>query len=37
METDLLPVERVQLREFLVNHFGQDELELLAFDLGVDY
>lgn len=37
METNLQPVERVQLREFLVNHFGQDELELLAFDLGVDY
>jgi len=37
MESGLQPLERVQLREFLVNHFGQDELELLAFDLGVDY
>ncbi len=37
METNLLPVERAQLRDFLVSHFGQDELELLAFDLGVDY
>ncbi len=37
MESGLQPSERVQLREFLVNHFGQEELELLAFDLGVDY
>lgn len=37
MESNLQSVERAQLRDFLVNHFGQDELELLAFDLGVDY
>jgi signal transduction histidine kinase len=37
MESGLQPAERAQLREFLVSHFGQDELELLAFDLGVDY
>jgi signal transduction histidine kinase len=37
MNSNLQPVERAQLRDFLVNHFGQDELELLAFDLGVDY
>lgn len=37
MESNLQPPERAQLRDFLVNHFGQDELELLAFDLGVDY
>lgn len=37
MESNLQPLERAQLREFLVSHFAQDELELLAFDLGVDY
>lgn len=37
MKSNLQPLERAQLREFLVNHFSQDELELLAFDLGVDY
>ena len=35
--SNLQSIERAQLRDFLVNHFGQDELELLAFDLGVDY
>lgn len=37
MNSGLLSLERAQLHDFLVNHFGQDELELLAFDLGVGY
>lgn len=32
-----MAIEKVQLHDFLVNHFGQDEIKLLAFDLGVDH